>query len=137
MDAPPPISPGRRHIGLAFQVSDDLLDVVGSPSTTGKPRGIDLRDGNPSLPIVLALRGDPELKRLFSRRRLGSADIEAGLRRIRESGVLKAVADRARTHVAAALAEITRLRPSPYRTTLESLTQGLADRVARWPRPPH
>src|SRR5436190_4849204 len=32
-----------EHIGLAFQVSDDLLDVVGHPGRTGKTRGIDLR----------------------------------------------------------------------------------------------
>src|SRR5439155_347884 len=49
-----------RHVGLAFQVSDDLLDVEGQPAVTGKPRGIDLRDGNPSLPIVLAVPRDIE-----------------------------------------------------------------------------
>jgi octaprenyl-diphosphate synthase len=45
-----------RNVGLAFQVSDDLLDVEGQTAMTGKPRGIDLRDGNPSLPIVLGAR---------------------------------------------------------------------------------
>src|SRR4029077_8394883 len=52
-----------RHVGLAFQVSDDLLDVEGQSAVTGKPSGIDLRDGNPSLPIVLALAEDRELAR--------------------------------------------------------------------------
>ena len=68
-----PISPARRppsstamaacgqHVGLAFQMRDDLLDVEGHPAETGKPRGIDLRDGNPSLPIVLALERDAEV----------------------------------------------------------------------------
>src|SRR3989442_545175 len=65
-----------HNVGLAFQVSDDLLDVVGHPAVTGKPRGIDLRDGNPSLPIVLALRGDPELRRLFASPQLAAAEIE-------------------------------------------------------------
>ena len=37
--------------------SDDLLDVDGAAGGTGKPRGIDLRDGNPSLPIVLGAAG--------------------------------------------------------------------------------
>src|SRR5262249_56108880 len=50
-----------RHVGLAFQMLDDLLDVEGQPAVTGKPRGIDLRDGNPSLPIVLALAHATEL----------------------------------------------------------------------------
>ncbi len=117
-----------RHVGLAFQMSDDLLDVTGQPGTTGKPRGIDLRDGNPSLPIVLAL-GDPKLARLFAARRPTAAEVEAGLARIRRSGVLATVAEQARGHVAAAEAEIARLPPSPYRTALETLAQGLADRT--------
>lgn len=117
-----------HHVGLAFQMSDDLLDVAGHPAATGKPRGIDLRDGNPSLPIVLALAGDPELSRLFANRRLAPSDVESGLARIRRSGVLRAVADEARRHVAAAAADVARLAPSPYRAALEVLIQGIAER---------
>ena len=117
-----------RNVGLAFQVSDDLLDVEGQTALTGKPRGIDLRDGNPSLPIVLALTRDAELGRLFASRRLAAADVDAGLARIRRAGVLAPVAERARQHVAAALDEIAQLPPSPYRTALDALTRTLAER---------
>jgi octaprenyl-diphosphate synthase len=117
-----------RHVGLAFQVSDDLLDVEGQPATTGKPRGIDLRDGNPSLPIVLALGEDRELARLFASPRLAPADVETGITRIRRAGVLGAVAARARDHVAAARGEIAHLPASPYRDALDVLTQALVDR---------
>jgi octaprenyl-diphosphate synthase len=117
-----------RNVGLAFQVSDDLLDVEGQTAMTGKPRGIDLRDGNPSLPIVLALARDAELGRLFASRRLAPADVDAGLARIRRAGVLTPVADRARQHVAAALDEIAQLPPSPYRAALDVLTRTLAER---------
>jgi octaprenyl-diphosphate synthase len=117
-----------RQVGLAFQVSDDLLDVEGHPALTGKPRGIDLRDGNPSLPIVLALADDPEVARLFAAERLTPGEVESGLARIRRSGVLAAVAERAAGHVAAARAEIARLPASPYRTALDGLTQALAGR---------
>jgi geranylgeranyl pyrophosphate synthase len=117
-----------RHVGLAFQVSDDLLDVEGQPAVTGKPRGIDLRDGNPSLPIVLALATDPELARLFAKRHLAPGDIEGGLTRLGRSGVLPAVAEHARRHVAAALEDIAHLPPSPCRAALETLTQALAGR---------
>jgi octaprenyl-diphosphate synthase len=117
-----------RHVGLAFQVSDDLLDVEGQTARTGKPRGIDLRDGNPSLPIVLALAQDAELARLFASPRLGAVDVERGIARIRRAGVLGAVAARARDHVAAALGEVARLPASPSRDALEALTRALADR---------
>ena len=117
-----------RQLGLAFQVSDDLLDVTGQPNLTGKPRGIDLRDGNPSLPVVLALGRDDELARLFAAEQPSAAEVEAGLARLRHVGVLRAVAERARVHSAAALAEICRLSPSPYRDALITLAQALADR---------
>jgi octaprenyl-diphosphate synthase len=118
-----------RHIGLAFQVSDDLLDVVGQPSVTGKPRGIDLRDGNPSLPIVLALQTDPELKRLFARHPTPD-EIDAGLAQISRTGVLGAVAAEADGHVRSALDALARLPASPYRTALDGLTRGLTERPA-------
>jgi len=114
-----------EHVGLAFQVSDDLLDVVGTPAVTGKPRGLDLRDGNPSLPIVLALRRDPELARLFAREQIGTADVEAGLARIRRAGVLGPVAERVREHARAALEALGQLQPSACRTALEGLAHGL------------
>jgi len=117
-----------RHVGLAFQVSDDLLDVDGQTAVTGKPRGIDLRDGNPSLPIVLALAEDPELARLFASSRLTPAEQEAGIARIRRSGVLAEVTERARRHVAAAREEIARLPDSPARAALDSFTLALAER---------
>jgi octaprenyl-diphosphate synthase len=118
-----------RHVGLAFQTSDDLLDVTGHPTVTGKPRGIDLRDGNPSLPIVLALATDGELAALFARDEISPGEVERGLARIRRTGVLTAVADRTRRHVAAAAAEIGRLPASPCRTALETLTLSLAERL--------
>ena len=117
-----------RQLGLAFQVSDDLLDVTGQPSLTGKPRGIDLRDGNPSLPVVLALGRDDELARLFAADQLSAAEVEAGLARLRHAGILRAVAERARVHSTAALADIRRLSPSPCRDALIALAQALADR---------
>src|ERR1043166_5853186 len=43
------------NMGIAFQMVDDILDVVGHAELLGKPTGMDLRDGNPSLPIILAL----------------------------------------------------------------------------------
>ncbi|MFN8543211.1 MAG: polyprenyl synthetase family protein [Candidatus Binatia bacterium] len=117
-----------RHVGLAFQVSDDLLDVTGSTAVIGKPRGIDLRDGNPSLPIVLALRTEPALADLFRRVDPTAAELEAGLAQIQRSGVLTAVAERAQGHVATALAAMRTLRPSPFREALEILIGGLVDR---------
>ncbi len=118
-----------RHVGLAFQMSDDLLDADGQTAVTGKPRGIDLRDGNPSLPIVLTLERDAEFRRLFAEPELGAVDIEAGLARIRRAGALDVVAARARAELDAALAAIENLPPSPFRDALVGVAQGVSERA--------
>lgn len=119
-----------RHVGLAFQMQDDLLDVAGQSAVTGKPRGIDLRDGNPSLPVVLTLARDPEFRALFARRGVSQGDIEEGLARIARADVLGIVADRARAELDAALAAIARLPASPCRDALVDLARGMDDRTA-------
>ncbi|HET8564010.1 MAG TPA: polyprenyl synthetase family protein, partial [Candidatus Binatia bacterium] len=54
------------NLGIAFQMIDDVLDVVGHAALLGKPTGMDLRDGNPSLPIILSLNaGQPEVWAAF------------------------------------------------------------------------
>ncbi len=119
-----------EHLGLAFQMHDDLLDVEGHPDTTGKPRGIDLRDGNPSLPVVLTLQRDPEFRELFARRDAGTAHVEQGLACIRRAGVVPVIAARVRAELDAALAEVARLPASSFRAALEALARGLGERAA-------
>jgi octaprenyl-diphosphate synthase len=116
-----------EHVGCAFQMADDLLDVLPA-SVTGKPRGIDLRDGNPSLPIVLTLARDPDFRPLWERADPTPADVDAGLARIRRAGALDEVATRAREHFDAALAEMLRLPVTPYRDALVGLAERLIDR---------
>ena len=79
------------NVGMTFQLVDDLLDVEGTEARVGKPIGIDLRDGNPSLPIVLALSRDPEVARAFRNPSLSESEIASVLGRIRDSGVLSDV----------------------------------------------
>ncbi|MCX7598335.1 MAG: polyprenyl synthetase family protein, partial [Armatimonadetes bacterium] len=56
-----------RDLGIAFQIADDLLDLYGDPSRTGKPRGKDLTSNQPNLPVILALQADADgrLRRLL------------------------------------------------------------------------
>ncbi len=50
-----------QHVGLAFQIFDDILDIAGEPAATGKRRGTDLLGGTVTLPVILALREEPGL----------------------------------------------------------------------------
>src|SRR5690349_17101749 len=47
-----------EEVGVAFQISDDLLDIVSRDGASGKSPGTDLREGIATLPVLLALAGD-------------------------------------------------------------------------------
>src|SRR3954453_614581 len=49
-------------LGVAFQIVDDILDCAGTTIETGKIAGTDLRDGTPTLPLLLAAQEDPVVR---------------------------------------------------------------------------
>jgi heptaprenyl diphosphate synthase len=56
-----------RHLGLCFQIVDDVLDVTGSDDTLGKQAGKDLLEGVYTLPVIYALGGSEPLRALIGR----------------------------------------------------------------------
>jgi len=117
-------------VGMAFQIVDDLLDVEGDGELTGKPVGVDLKEGNPSLPVVLALEANAEVKRVFQNARATHQEVAAALQQIRLSGVLAEVKLRARTYGQQALASLADLQASAYVDSLRCFIRQLVDRTA-------
>ena len=55
-------------LGMAFQIVDDILDCSGDTIETGKVAGTDLREGTPTLPLLLAAREDDVVRRALAGR---------------------------------------------------------------------
>jgi geranylgeranyl pyrophosphate synthase len=109
-----------RLLGIAFQIADDVLDCTGETIETGKVPGTDLRDGTPTLPLLLAAQEDPAV-----REALAGGPREGALVRVAASGAL----DRSR-EVALHYASEARscLDGAPRREELEALTRAVVER---------
>lgn len=79
-------------LGIAFQITDDLIGVMGDPKITKKPVGNDLREGKKSLPILLAIkksRGSDRkaIQRQFGNPRATKRDLESAVQTIKSLGI--------------------------------------------------
>jgi geranylgeranyl diphosphate synthase, type I len=107
-----------EHVGVAFQIRDDLLSYTASPQQTGKPATSDLNNGRPTLPLLLAYDAASDAQRLdllavLHRRGAGEGDAEWVTGMLQDLGALAGARRRVSAHAERALAELTRLPPSP------------------------
>lgn len=119
-----------RAIGLAFQLLDDVLDVSGPASRTGKARGTDLLDGTVTLPLIVARERDPRLAATDLRALRSGAETEAICDRIAATGALADAKARALTVVADAKSALPSSVPPAQRATLELVADGVVERYA-------
>ncbi|WP_040951218.1 polyprenyl synthetase family protein [Gorillibacterium massiliense] len=86
------------NVGMTFQIRDDLLDLCGTEKQIGKPPGNDIRQGNITLPVLLAMREselrDPLLQELERIREVdGQTDVSHFLKIVRGSAGLQQAED--------------------------------------------
>jgi heptaprenyl diphosphate synthase len=123
-------------IGVAFQLSDDLLDIASDSVQSGKTPGTDLREGIPTLPVLYALGSDDadaatlRLKEILSAGPVTDDDEHAeALTLLRESPALKRARETVRSYAEEAREQLTPLPDSAPRRALESLCDFIADRT--------
>ena len=122
-----------RHLGVAYQLQDDLLDLVGDPAATGKALGTDLREGKLTLPLALALEREPRLKELLAAAMRDEAGADpklvAEVRQILQAtGSVENAREVAAREASAAAACLTPLAASPARDALIAVTEAAVAR---------
>ena len=119
------------HLGIAFQLADDLLDYAGDPDETGKNVGDDLAEGKITLPLLHAMKvGDENDRRLVAdalRNKDASAfaDIMAVVKR---TGGIEATREAALEHQNQAMAALETLGQNEATVALSEMAGRAVDR---------
>ncbi|MEP6740506.1 MAG: octaprenyl diphosphate synthase [Caldimonas sp.] len=120
-----------RSLGTAFQLVDDLLDYEGATEQLGKNVGDDLREGKPTLPLLIAMERGSAAERELVRHAIEHGEV-ARLADIvtivRSTGALEATREAARTEADKARAALEVLPATPYRGALLDLSVRSVDR---------
>ena len=122
-----------RHLGVAFQIADDTLDLAGDREALGKAVGTDLAEGVYSLPVLLAAaqrNGDAErLRSLLRRAWLSAEEIEDAIALVRSGPAVEEAQALAREEAARARAALQDVPQGPVRESLERLSEHAVARV--------
>ena len=92
-----------RNLGIAFQITDDLIGVMGDPKVTKKPVGNDLREGKKSLPILMAIKlskGKDKkiILKAFGNSKITRKDLDKAVEVIRSLGIEESVRKQAQKY---------------------------------------
>ena len=88
-----------KHLGLAFQIIDDILDIISSSKTLGKPAGLDLKNGNLTAPLFFALEERKILYKLIDREFQHSNDIDTAINIVKTTHGIQKAKDLAEEHI--------------------------------------
>ena len=122
-----------RNLGIAFQLSDDVIDYASDAATMGKGVGDDFRDGKMTLPVILAYARGSEPDRTFWRAAIGGelvsdADLSRAIQLLHDSGALADTIERARQYARRAIDALAMFPGSKAKT---ALTEAAEFAVAR------
>ncbi len=94
-----------KAVGMAFQITDDLLDVVGDEMRLGKPAGNDIRQGVATLPVIRALTSSPdrdELRAIVTNQAMTDGQLARAIEIVRASDGIETAQARADEYLAEA-----------------------------------
>ena len=121
-------------LGVAFQIVDDLLDVVGDTKATGKNVGDDFRERKLTLPLIKAIAAADEHEKVFWKRTIEKGDQEDGdlehaINLMHKHGAIDATRNDALAWAKRAQDALATLPQGQINSLLSSLTQYVVDRI--------
>ena len=119
------------HLGISFQLVDDLLDYEGNASRMGKNVGDDLAEGKVTLPVIAALRQCSKEDQIFICNAIASGGVEnlpKMISIIKSTGALTYTATLANTQRCHAIECLKHIADSPYKSAMGSLINFVVDR---------
>jgi all-trans-nonaprenyl-diphosphate synthase len=118
-----------RHLGLAFQITDDILDIISTDKAIGKPSGSDFKNGNLTSPLLFALNESPELYKLVEREFEQQGDAEKALELIKLTNGIEQARDLAAEHAQASIQQLKQVKHSKYIEDLALLSEHIISRI--------
>jgi octaprenyl-diphosphate synthase len=120
-----------KHMGIAFQLIDDVLDLSGNPKEIGKNLGDDLAEGKPTLPLLYAMKKGSDEQKNIIRAAIengGLTELESVLNAVKETKALEYVRELAKEEIEKGEKLIQHITSSVYKDALLALTQFVTTR---------
>jgi len=118
------------NLGLAFQIQDDLLGLLGDEEKLGKPVGSDIAEGKKNVIIIKILESSKreELLKLINRENITKEDIEKVIKLAEETGAISFAKSLANKYASLAIKELSQIRDSDAKHELREIAEFVVSR---------